>query len=146
MGSYPMTTPLTTRLPPDRIESMKNRISYSVFGVLLVFFAIVAALSYSHFKGYSHLLPGRSNDSIDLVLTALAGVGTCLAGLMMWRNRERTTSSDDFYCANCGQYLGAAYYTNWNRAYGGAPLVCPKCGSNRYARRDPGVGTAVRIR
>jgi Zn finger protein HypA/HybF involved in hydrogenase expression len=40
------------------------------------------------------------------------------------------------YCKNCGQDLGK----------GDPPETCPKCGSNRFTREDPGVGKAVKIK
>jgi hypothetical protein len=38
----------------------------------------------------------------------------------------------DYYCSNCGQYLGISRKT------------CDRCGSNRWTTEDPGVGIKIR--
>lgn len=59
------------------------------------------------------------------------GGSTLVCGLLLlYSDMEHS------YCQNCGQRMGKL----------SNPRKCRRCGSNRIANRDPGVGEAVRVK
>jgi hypothetical protein len=59
---------------------------------------------------------------------------TSIAIKYLDRNIYSRPEPVDYFCADCGQYLGTR------------PTVCKRCGSNRYSTKDTGVGKTIRNR
>ena len=74
-----------------------------------------------------------SGDNIMSVLKSIAAA-TLVAWIAQFFLPRDTYYYQEYFCADCGQYLGKS------------PKTCSRCGSNRYSLKDSGVGQTVRNR
>lgn len=77
------------------------------------------------FVGYASFVYANYMDGV-MIGVLMVGIGFA----MMY------VTADTWYCQNCGQRLGKL----------SKPRKCGRCGSNRMAQHDPGVGEAVRVK